>query len=212
MAVPCNLSRLLAALLLALVVTLVMGCNPQAAQSTFDVGGPVARMQLDLFKIVLGLAVLVFVLVEGVLLFVIIRFRRRARQGMPSQTHGNTRLEVAWTLAPALVLLVIAIPTVTTQFAVSNPPSAPDLEVRVVAHQWWWEFQYPDLGVVTANEMYIPVGKVVNLTLESQDVIHSFWVPNLAGKMDMIPNRINTMWLQADEVKTYQGQCAEFCG
>ncbi|MEK7778125.1 MAG: cytochrome c oxidase subunit II, partial [Chloroflexota bacterium] len=96
--------------------------------------------------------------------------------------------------------------------AVSNPPSAPGVEVRVVAHQWWWEFKYPDLGVVTANEMYIPVGKVVNLTLESQDVIHSFWVPNLAGKMDMIPNRINSMWLQADEAKTYQGQCAEFCG
>jgi cytochrome c oxidase subunit 2 len=208
-------TSVLLSLLLFLGVVLpavLAGCTPANPQSTFDAQGPVARMQLRLFYIIFWAAVFVFVSVEGILLYTVIRFRRRPGQGVPPQFHGNTPLEIGWTLAPAVVLIVIAVPTVTTMFRLANPPSEDRIHVRVVAHQWWWEFQYPELGVVAANEMHIPAGRVVTLTLESEDVIHSFWVPKLAGKTDIIPTRKNTMWLQADAPGTYFGQCAEFCG
>ncbi len=157
-------------------------------------------------------AVIVFVAVEGALVYAMIKFRRRPSLGMPRQSHGNTRLEVAWTIAPVLVLAVIAVPTVTTIFDTANLPPGEVLEVTVTGHQWWFEFEYPEQGITTANELYVPVGKTVNLTLLSDDVIHSFWVPKLFCKTDMIPRNTNTMWFSADEAGEYLGQCAEFCG
>ena len=208
------------------VLLLATACYPSNPMSTFDAQGPVARSQLNLFLIIFWAAVFVFVTVEGALIYSVIRFRYRPGQALPVQTHGNTRLEIAWTIAPTIVLAVIAVPTVTSLFDLANPPEGdPVIEVRVIGHQWWFEFQYPDLTyrgadgearvLTTANELHIPVGWVVNLTLESEDVIHSFWVPKLGGKTDMVPNNVNTMWLKADAPgpsQGFAGQCAEFCG
>ena len=202
---------LLVALLVSLVV-LVAGCTPSHPQSTFDAAGPVAQKQLTLFWIIFWAAAFVFVAVEGILLYSVIRFRRKPGQGDPPQIHGHRRLEIAWTIAPAIVLAVIAVPTVITLFELSNSPDPEGLQVNVTGHQWWWEFEYPQLNVVTANELHIPVGEVVNLSLQSNDVLHSFWVPKLGGKTDIVPGNTNTMWLEADEEGTFLGQCAEFCG
>ncbi len=198
--------------LLVSLLLLILSCTPSHPQSTFDAAGPVARMQLDLFIIIFWAAVAVFVVVEGILLYAVIRFRRRPGQGMPKQIHGNRPLEIFWTILPAIVLAVIAVPTIDTIFKTAHPPSPNPLNVTVVGHQWWWEFQYPDLKVVTANELIIPVGEVVDLSIKSNDVLHSFWVPKLAGKTDAIPNNVNKMWFQADEPGIYKGQCAELCG
>ncbi len=191
---------------------LVTACYPSHNQSTFDARGPVAQAQLDLFIIILWMALFVFVVVFGILVYAGIKYRRKPGQELPVQTHGNTRLEVAWTIAPAIVLAIIAVPTITTIFDTANVPVGDALEVRVIGHQWWWEFEYPELGIVTANELHVPVGENVNVTLESDDVIHSFWIPKLAGKIDMVPGNINTMWFRADDPDEYYGQCAEFCG
>ena len=190
---------------------LLVSCSARDPQNTLAAAGLIAQKQQDLFWLIIGIAAIVFVLVEGLLLITVLRFRRRPGQGMPPQTHGNTRLEIAWTIAPALILVVIAVPTVTTIFdTATTPPVA--LRVNVIGHQWWWEFEYPDLGVVTANELHIPTGEAIALALTTKDVIHSFWVPKLAGKTDLIPSRVNHMWIKSDVAGAYLGQCAELCG
>ena len=202
-----------AVVLFSLVLAVLLaGCFPSHSQSTFDAAGPIAEKQLNLWHLIFWTAVIVFVAVEGALVYAMIKFRRRPSLGMPRQSHGNTRLEVAWTIAPVLVLAVIAVPTVTTIFDTANLPPGEVLEVTVTGHQWWFEFEYPEQGITTANELYVPVGKTVNLTLLSDDVIHSCWVPKLFGKTDMIPRNTNTMWFSADAAGEYLGQCAEFCG
>ncbi|MCH7705846.1 MAG: cytochrome c oxidase subunit II [Chloroflexi bacterium] len=188
------------------------GCFPSNPMSTFDTAGPIAEMQLNLFYIIFWTAVVVFVAVEGALVYAMVKFRRRPGQGIPKQTHGNDRLEIAWTIAPTLILAAIAVPTIITIFDTANPPPGEILEVTVTGHQWWFEFEYPELGISTANELHVPVGMTVNLSLESDDVIHSFWVPKLFGKTDLIPGNTNPMWFAADEAGEYYGQCAEFCG
>ena len=193
---------------LAFILT---ACTNEGPYNTFQPAGPVAEKQNDLYWLVFWIATAVFVLVEGALVYVMWRYRRRSADDTPTQIHGNTRLEVIWTIIPALILAGVAVPTVGTIFDLA---SAPDdaMRVEVVGHQWWWEIRYPELGVVTANEAHIPTGEQVVFELTSNDVIHSWWVPRLAGKTDLIPGRTNTMNLAADEPGTYRGQCAEFCG
>lgn len=192
---------------------LYYGRTPETPQSTFDATGPVARMQLGLFWWIFWAATFVFIVVELAFVYAVFRFRRRPGDAMPAQTHGNTRLEVVWTIAPAVILAIIAVPTVSVLWKVLNLPNeGVRLEVNAIAHQWWWEFNYPSLGVKTANELHIPAGSVAVIKLESKDVIHSLWVPKLGGKTDMIPGRHNTMWLQGDTPGVYYGQCAELCG
>lgn len=198
---------------LALAGLALAGCGKGYPQSVFDPAGPVARIQLDLLMRTLWLVTGIFILVGAVLLYVVFRFRQRPGSGEPAQIHGNTRLEIAWTIAPIVALAFIAVPTVQANFAIAETPAtAEPLQVRVVGHQWWWQIEYPQQGVVTGNEMVIPAGRPVELILESNDVIHSFWVPRLAGKTDLLPGYTNTMWIQADEPGTYYGQCAELCG
>lgn len=198
---------------LAAIPLLLAGCFPSDKQSTFDPAGPVARDQLTLFQIIFWSAVFVFVVVEGALLFAVLRFRKKAgQQPLPRQTHGNTPLEVTWTILPAVVLAVIAVPTITTIFHQAEPPAGERVKVEVVGHQWWWEFNYPELGITAANELHVPVDKPISLEITSLDVIHSFWIPKLAGKTDLIPTRINTMWFEAERAGLFYGQCAEFCG
>jgi len=203
---------LAASLLLLLAGFAGAGCSAQDPQNTLAAVGHVARKQQELFWTIFWWAVGVFVVVEGLLLFIVVRFRQRPGQPEPAQVHGNTRLELAWTVAPTLVLASIAVPTVASIFDLADTPAVA-LRVTVTGHQWWWEFQYPDLAVVTANEMHLPVGEAVDLTLESADVIHSFWVPKLAGKQDAIPGSQRKMWLRAAEGPgEFYAQCAELCG
>jgi cytochrome c oxidase subunit 2 len=132
------------------------------------------------------------------------------------QSHGNTRLEITWTILPALLLAGIAVPTVATQLDIRSEPKGERIEINVTGHQWWWEFEFPQYGFTTANEIHIPAGKNVYLTLTSADVIHSFWLPNLAGKRDAVPGRTSNLTLLADdptpEGEPFFGVCAEFCG
>src|SRR5438874_8414896 len=169
----------------------------------------------DLYSLLFWMALVVFIGVEGFLLYAIIRFRRRPGNEMPSQVHGNTRLEVAWTILPSLVLLVIAVPSIGTIFASDAPPPTglgSSLHVRVIGHQWWWEFQYPDLGITTGNELHLPAGRTATFDIESGDVIHSFWIPKMGGKVDAVPTRTNRMWFTPRDPGEYPGQCVEFCG
>lgn len=207
--------RLLGLVLLGVFVALLIGCTPSHPQSTFNTLGPVARSQAVLFYIIFWVGLFVFIAVEAAIIYAVIRFRRKNGQGDPEQIHGNDRLEVAWTIVPAIILILVAIPSIITIFDNANSPRTPEeggLLVEVIGHQWWFEFRYPEHNVVTANELHIPVDEVVNISLDSVDVLHSFWVPWIAGKVDMVPGNINQMWIQADEAGVFFGQCAEFCG
>ena len=198
-----------------LLVGLLAACTRSHPMSTFDTLGPVAKSQVDLFYIILWVGVVVFVLVTGAVIFAMVKYRRRPGQGDPEQIHGHTGLEIAWTVIPSVILLAVAVPSVITIFDNANSPVPPEdggLAIVATGHQWWFEFEYLDHGVVTANELHIPVGEPVNIKLESEDVIHSFWVPKIAGKVDMVPNNDNNIWMQADEAGEFFGQCAEFCG
>ncbi len=185
----------------------------QLPQTALLPGSEVAEYQQQLLVWIFWLAVVVFVFVEGALVYAMLRYRRRPGDPLPRQVHGNTRLEIAWTIAPALILVGIAVPTAQTIFSTQDvEPHPNDLKVNVVAHQWWWEFQYPDLKVVTANELHIPVGQRVFLTLDSADVIHSFWIPKFAGTRDVNPGTTNHIWFTAKITGDFPGQCKEFCG
>ncbi len=188
--------------------------------------GPVARQQDQLWDIAYPIAIGVFVLVFGGLAFILLRFRDKGQDELPKQTHGNTRLEIAWTLAPAVILIFIAVPTVRTIFDLADEPAADALMVDVVGKQYWWQFEYTNEGegFYTASELHIPTGREVFITLDgtepgdpqiyqtSPPVLHSFWVPSLAGKRDWVPGTTRTMRIQADEPGVYPGNCAEFCG
>ncbi len=225
--------------LLALAL-LLAACAPNASQSTLDPAGPTAQTEKNLFVPVFWIAVAVFVLVEGSILLIAVKYRRRkGKERMPKQTHGNTRLEIGWTIAPALVLAVVMVPTVSVIWDLAKAPSPGALHVTVQGYQWWWGFQYtdPDMAVsygqagpiTVADVMVVPVEREVYLTLESAGgligpgtppdpakadyiVIHSFWTPRLFGKQDVVPGRDNHITFSADAPGTYTGQCAEFCG
>lgn len=190
---------------------LLAACTQDYPYNSLAPEGPVADKQAELYWLVFWIAVGVFVIVEGLLVYALYRFRRRGPDDTPRQIHGNTRLEILWTIIPALLLAGVAVPTVGTIFDLAQTPTDA-LEVRVTAHQWWWEVEYPSLDVVTANEIHVPTDQPVAFTLESKDVIHSFSVPRLAGKQDVIPGRTNTLTIVAPRAGTYFGQCQEFCG
>ena len=205
--------RQLLLILLPAATAVIAACGTGNPQDTFDTAGPVAEQQASLFKFIFWIAVVVFVLVEGGIIWITLRYRRRSDTEMPKQIHGNTKLEVTWTIIPALIIVAIAIPTIQSIWDLARPPAdEPLMTVEAVGHQWWFEFKYPAEELVTANELRVPVGKNVLVRLRSQDVIHSFWVPKLFGKVDMVPLRENELWFRADEPGVFFGQCAEFCG
>lgn len=179
--------------------------------------GRFARGQDDLWNYVFPIAVVVFIGVFSAIAFIVFRFRSRGDEAeLPKQVHGNTRLEIVWTLIPALTLAAIAVPTVGTIFQQQAAAADDALRIQVVAKQYWWEFTYLDHDVVTANELHIPVGREVELILDGTqpgvDVIHSYWVPSLSGKRDFVPGAIRLLLIEADEPGVYPGNCAEFCG
>jgi cytochrome c oxidase subunit 2 len=164
-----------------------------------------------LFWVILGIAAVIFIAVEGVLLYNVVRFRARAGHEEGDQISNNTPLEITWTAIPLVILVALYIFMIPVMRAAANPP-ADSLHVNVVGHQWWWEFQYPDDGVQAPNELHIPVGRPIRLTLQSADVIHDFWVPELGAKEDLIPGQANETWIEAQTPGTYKGQCNVFCG
>lgn len=188
------------------------GCAWDGPRSTLAPRSDFARAIADVYWDVTVVVVLIALVVAVLLAWVLARYRARPGAPEPRQVRGHTLLEVGWTIAPALVLLVIAIPTIHVTFRTQGtaPPGA--LEVVVRGWQWWWEFRYPTLDVVTANELHLPVGRPVVLRLEGPDVIHSFWVPQLGGKRDVIPGRLYRISLTPEAPGEYLGQCAEFCG
>lgn len=201
-------------LFLFVLLTLVLsGCGIQEL-SALQPQGPVAEMQFSLMKLSLFIMIGVFVVVMVIFTYVLIRYRKRPGQdGIPKQVEGSHKLEILWTVIPFLLLIVIAVPTVTTGFALSKEYTNKEaLQVKVIAHQFWWEFEYPDLGFSTAQDLYIPAGKKIQFDVTSADVIHAFWIPALGGKIDTNPGLSNKIWLEADKPGTYYGKCAELCG
>ncbi len=192
--------------------------NRAGHQSALDPMGPVARNQAGIFYVTLGVTVFLFVTVGGALAFSIWKFRLRTGDdpaAIPPQSHGHPLVELGLVLASAGLLVVIAVPTfggILLKNRVPAADAADAIEVNVTGYQWWWSFEYPEYGFHTANELVFPVGRAVKLNLRAGDVIHSFWLPKLAGKTDLIPGQTNFKWIKADAPGTYWGQCAEFCG
>jgi len=184
----------------------------------FKSASPPAHEIKELAWLVIGICAAIFVVVEGILVWSIIRFRKRARDvGEPVQVFGSNPVELAWTVVPTIIVFVLALATVRTirEVQLTEPPEGA-LQVDVIGHQWWWEYRLPTLDgsgtIITANELVVPVGRPVWLTLRSADVIHSWWVPQLNGKTDVIPNHVNHLWFAAERPGIFLGQCAEYCG
>lgn len=183
--------------------------------TALDPKGPIAEKSLSVIYLSLIVMIGVFAVVMIIYVYVLVRFRKRPGQtGVPKQVEGNHKLEIIWTVIPFILLIVIAIPTVIYTFEMdkdySNDPDA--LQVKVTGHQFWWEFEYMNEKVTTAQDLLIPVGRTIAFHLESADVIHSFWVPTLGGKKDTNPGMTNMHYLKADKPGVYYGKCAELCG
>lgn len=210
---------------------LVVACLPlltggwtSGPQSTFETEGPVARSQLDLFYVTLWVCTIIFVIVASVLAYATLKFKASDSdpdRPPPEQSHGNPIIELGLIGASITALVIIAVPTIRGIWYTYDVPEnerANAYEITATGHQWWFRFEYPKEQIdgagtlVAANELVIPAGRPVRINLRTIDVIHSFWVPKLAGKVDMIPNRGNFLWLKADNPGYFWGQCAEYCG
>jgi cytochrome c oxidase subunit 2 len=178
--------------------------------STFDPHSPEALAISTLFGQTLIVCGVIGAIVTGLVVTCVVRFREGKRPGEPVQTHGNRSLEITWTLIPLAIVLGLFALTAHAM-AASDPPASREPDIVVVGHQWWWEARYAS-GTVTANELHVPVGKDLLVRVESADVIHDFWVPQLGRKVDAIPGHPSSIWIQADVAGTYLGACAEFCG
>jgi cytochrome c oxidase subunit II len=196
----------------------ILGIAAAPALSPTNIFAPAstpARSIFDLSLFVLSVAAVIFLVVGGLLAYAVVRFRRRGHDDgrEPTQVYGSTRVELAWTVTPVIIVLVLFLATARVTFGIQDAPRPRGaLEVTVIGHQFWWEYRYPGLNVVTANELHLPVGEKSFLTLLSADTDHSFWVPRLAGKTDLIPNHPNEMWIEPTETGLYYGQCAQYCG
>ena len=165
------------------------------------------------YYVILGFTAAIFVLVEGLLVVFVLKYRSRGRgRTDAAQVHGHTRLEVIWTVVPVVILAIIATVIFVELPGISNAPAAADpLRVTVEGHQYYWQFDYPN-GARTINDLYVPVGQVVDLRVVSSDVIHSWWIPALGGKIQALPGLTNHTWFKAEREGTFVGQCAELCG
>ena len=197
------------ALIFVLPLTLA-SCVGDAPLDSLDPQGPAARQIDNLSTPVFWIAGVIMAIVWGGMAFALVRYRDRG-QAEPKQIHGNAKLEVLWTAIPIILLAGLAVPTVQTIFDLTEC-STDAMEVDVIGHQWWFEYQYPEEGITTANVMVIPAGQEVCLNMTSDDVIHNFWVPKLNGKRYLVPGQQTTLILEADEPGEFWGQCGEFCG
>ena len=213
--------KFLGGLGLAALATLLWACSGEYPQSSIDPRTDFAQSIHSLYVMIFWITLAILILVWGLMAYVIVKFRARPGTPHPRQIHGHLGIEILWTLVPAVLVVVIAIPTIQTVFRTQRAPASDALIVDVIGHQWWWEVRYPD-GVFTANELHLPVGRPISLRLQSADVIHSFWVPMLGGKRDLNPvvrrpegdtiKNVNWLHFTINEAGLYRGQCAEFCG
>lgn len=212
-----HLSRALAPALLA---RMAFAGAPDQLSDIFNPLSTPAEESYRIALLALAICGAIFVTVICLYIYALVRFRRRPGDddSEPPQIYGSKQIELAWTVLPIVIVIVLILATARTIADIENHPMPPDaLKVRVVGHQWWWELHYPDLGVATANELHVPVSgpdkrQLTFLRLESVDVMHSFWVPQMAGKTDVIPNLANLMWIEPKRTGTYLGNCAEYCG
>jgi cytochrome c oxidase subunit 2 len=193
--------------------------SAQSPTSIFSPAATPASEVRSLSFFVLTVTGCIFLTVAALLTYVLVRYRgRTGDHAEPPQVFGSTQIELAWTIIPTLLLTVLFLGTARILFSVQDAPkSTSALDVVAIGHQFWWEFRYPKYNVVTANELHVPVNDPKHPTttfikLTSADVIHSFWVPELAGKTDLVPNRVNEMWIDPHTPGMYEGQCAQFCG
>ena len=200
-------------------------CQPGPAShspipSIFDPHSTAAGSIYTFSLLVLAICAAIFLVVFILLAYAVVKFRARAQDDgrEPTQVYGSTQIELAWTVIPILIVVVLFLATARVIQSIEDAPKpANALEVTAIGHQFWWEFRYPGLGIVTANELHIPVSDPGHptptfLTLLSADTDHSFWIPQLAGKTDLIPNRVNHMWMDPDQTGIFLGQCAQYCG
>ncbi|MBI2406968.1 MAG: cytochrome c oxidase subunit II [Gemmatimonadetes bacterium] len=210
-----HLRRVFPVAVLALALVALAACGGDYPNSTFSKNTELNEGAVFLWDRMMLLGTIVFIVVETLLVYTIFKFRRREGGPAPRQIQGNAALEITWTAIPALILVFITVPTVRTIFENQRKAPAESLQVEVIGHQWWWEFRYPQYGIVTANELYLPVGKTVNFSLRTKDVLHSFWIPQLGGKRDLIANKVNHIWFtpkpEMDET-ALNGACVEYCG
>jgi len=206
---------------LALAAAMFSACGEEHLQSTIRPVTDYGEVSHHLYVEVFWWTMVILVVVWALMAYILIRFREKPGQGRPKQIHGHMGLEIAWTIVPAIIVVAIVIPTIQGVFQVQRAPEGDALVVEVTGKRYWWAFHYPELGVTTANELHLPVGRPVSLRLESGDVIHSFWVPQLGGKRDVNPvvavpegqeAQRNWMHFTIQEEGVFWGQCAEFCG
>ena len=194
--------------------------SPDGVTSIFRPLAQPAQEIKETSLLVLVICAVIFLIMFGLLVYSLIRFRHRPgdEASEPPQIYGSNQIEMAWTVLPILIVFVLILVTSRTIADIQNRKAAPGaLQATVIGHQWWWEIRYPELGIVTANELHVPASdqsrrQPTFLKLQSADVAHSFWVPQLAGKTDLIPNRENRMWIDPTQPGTYLGNCAEYCG
>ena len=190
--------------------------------SIFAPAGTPAHSVFSLSMLVLSITSGIFLVVGGLLLYALLRYRHRPNDvnaaQEPAQIYGSNQIELSWTVIPILIVVMLFLATARVILATEDAPKPTSaLDVTVIGHQFWWEYRYPKLGIVTANELHIPVSDPMHptptyLTMSSADTDHSFWVPRLAGKTDLIPNQVNTMWIDPNNPGLYLGQCAQYCG
>lgn len=208
------MGKIKATLIMGFVTVLLSGCGEENL-SALRPKGEGASQIFNLMQISIAVMIFVFLVVMVIYTIVIVKYRRKKGQNeiIPEQTEGNHVLEILWTVVPILLLVIIAIPTVTLTFGLADDSGAEDgLRVNVTGHQFWWHYQYENEEIQTSQDLYVPVGEKVYLTMQSNDVIHSFWVPALAGKMDLHAENENKMSFTANEEGVYEGKCAELCG
>jgi cytochrome c oxidase subunit II len=206
--------------LVAIALLVFAGCSAfDGPQNTFSADGETAEPHRQLFFLVIPPALIIMLFVWLGVVYILWRFRQRSPDDpLPVQVHGNPRLEIGWTIAPAILMVIVAIPTLAGIIHLGRAPAADALQLDVTGQRFAWEFEYPEYTdaegrpVRTVNEFWIPVDRELAVNLRSVDVIHSFWIPKLGGKLDNIPGRTNTMWMRAKNTGEYRGQCAEFCG
>lgn len=203
---------------LSLLVLVLTGCLGETNLTALDPKGPQSQWIFD--NMLLSVYVMAFVTIVVFAIFFIILAKYRRKPGddeIPEQVHGNTALEITWTVIPIILLAILTVPTITGTFMLADKEPDPNVgedtvRIKVTGHQFWWQFDYEEEGFTAGQEVYIPVGEKVLFELHAQDVIHSFWVPALGGKVDTIPGITNNLWLQADEPGVFKGKCAELCG
>jgi cytochrome c oxidase subunit 2 len=204
------------------IATIMLSGSGADPTNIFAPAGTPAHSIFSLSMLVLSITGAIFLGVTGTLIYVLVRYRMRKNapdaDQEPPQIYGSNQIELSWTVIPILIVVMLFLATTRVIYTTEHARRPKDsLNVTVVGHQFWWEYRYPSLGIVTANELHVPISDPKHpmptyLTMSSADVDHSFWVPRLAGKMDLIPNKVNTMWIDPQKPGLYLGQCAQYCG